>query len=464
MRNIVKSTPFNESERLLSNLADKAFLSLWAFPNVYKDEGISKGQGEELCDLLVVFNEHVIIFSDKGEVTYKPTEDIKVGWKRWVNKAYLKSSYQVYQAEKWINEYPKRIFLDKKCTIPFPIEFPPADKIKIHRVVVVRSITGAARDYYNDDNGTLMLVPDIIGEDHFERPFLIGRPSHNKGYVHFFDEHSIDVVFNELDTITDFTGYLSKKEAFIDAGRLLAAAGEDDLLGYFLSSYEEKEEPYFLDPLPDHRINVWPGFYESMKETEVYELMADIKKKSYFWDRAINLMGEAAFQKKWNMTNGKNYDEEIMVLRYMASEHRLARGILSPPVQELISRPFPDDEVLPRVRILGSATNPKLCYLWLVLSRIPELSDDQQYRKVRMNMLVHYCYACKDAKPQFETIVGVACDAINHKGGASEELVYVHTNEGGEAEYAEARRIRNELGFLKNTTESVLSQSCKDLR
>jgi hypothetical protein len=71
MRNIVKAKSFTESERLLAKLAEKAFLSLWVFPNVYKDEGITKGQGEELCDLLVVFGDHVIIFSDKGEVTYK---------------------------------------------------------------------------------------------------------------------------------------------------------------------------------------------------------------------------------------------------------------------------------------------------------------------------------------------------------------------------------------------------------
>lgn len=457
MRNIIKSAPFNESEKLLSKLADKVFLSLWSFPNVYTDEGISKGQGEELCDLLVVFNEHVIIFSDKGEVTYKPTTDIKVGWKRWVKKAYLKSCFQAYRAEKWINEYPKRIFLDKKCSIPFPIEFPPADKIHIHRVVIVRGITKAASEYYSDDSGTLMLRPDIVGEEHFERPFMIGRPSHDKGYIHFFDEKSIQIVFDELDTIADLTKYLSKKEAFIDAGRLLTASGEDDLLGYYLSSYEDadaKGNPYFIDPLPENRVVVWPGFYESVRQTEVYKLMGNFRRASYFWDKAIDLMGQGAFQGKWKETNGKNYDEEIMVLRYMAAEHRFARSFLSPAVQEIVARPFPDDEVLPRVRIIGSMTNPMLCYLWLVLPRTSEFSDYQKYREARKNLLAHYCSACKDAKPQFEIIVGVACDAVNHEGG-SEELIHVHTHEWGEAEYVEAKRIRNELGLLKNTTDSI---------
>lgn len=223
MRNIVKAQSFTESERLLAKLAEKAFLSLWAFPNVYKDEGLTKGRGEELCDLLVVFGDHVIIFSDKGEVAYKQTEDINVGWRRWVKRAYLKSSYQVYQAEKWIREFPNRIFLDNKCTSPFPVTFPPADRIKIHRVVVVRGITKAASEYYNDDSGTLVIKPDIVGDEHFQTPFLIGRPSADKGYVHLFDEVSIEAVFSELDTISDFTTYLSAKEEFIDGGNLLVA-------------------------------------------------------------------------------------------------------------------------------------------------------------------------------------------------------------------------------------------------
>lgn len=55
------------SERYLGSLARKAFLSLWSHPNVYTDENkkAGKGVGTELCDLLVVFGNDVLIFSDK---------------------------------------------------------------------------------------------------------------------------------------------------------------------------------------------------------------------------------------------------------------------------------------------------------------------------------------------------------------------------------------------------------------
>jgi len=459
MRNIVKAQSFTESERILAKLAERAFLSLWAFPNVYKDEGISKGQGEELCDLLVVFGDHVIIFSDKGEVAYKPTENINVGWGRWVKRAYLKSAHQVYQAEKWVREFPDRIFLDKKCTSPFPISFPPADKIKIHRVVVVRGITKAASEFYGDESGTLILRSGIVGNDHFTTPFVIGRPAADKGYVHLLDEISIDVIFSELDTIADFTAYLSAKEEFITSGKFLAAPGEDDLLAYYLSSYEDFESnsdaPYFIVPANAAMVSIAPGYYESVKKSEVYLQMKSMKSPSYFWDKCIETMGAAAFTGQWSETNGNTYDEEITVLRYMASEHRIARSVLSVSVTEILNRPFPDTEKLPRVRVMRSPTTPNKAYVWMVLPRTPELSDYETYRKVRKNWLAAYCYACKDAFPQYNIITGIACDAINHDG-ASEELIYVHTDEWGELEYAEAKRLRNEMGLFKNTVQSRL--------
>ncbi|MCQ2994271.1 hypothetical protein NLO95_09085 [Pseudomonas syringae] len=40
-----------ESERALTRLARKAFLSLWSYPNVYSDEGRSNGKGDDTSKL-----------------------------------------------------------------------------------------------------------------------------------------------------------------------------------------------------------------------------------------------------------------------------------------------------------------------------------------------------------------------------------------------------------------------------
>ncbi len=53
---IEKSKGENATEKLVANLCDNTFLKLWSYPNPYN------GKGQELCDVLVVFENKVFIF------------------------------------------------------------------------------------------------------------------------------------------------------------------------------------------------------------------------------------------------------------------------------------------------------------------------------------------------------------------------------------------------------------------
>jgi hypothetical protein len=54
---IEKAKGVTESERYLSRLCHHSFLSMWSYPGIFRDQGKigGKGDGKELCDLLVVF-------------------------------------------------------------------------------------------------------------------------------------------------------------------------------------------------------------------------------------------------------------------------------------------------------------------------------------------------------------------------------------------------------------------------
>ena len=50
MEAIEKGTGFTDSEKFVSQLADRAFLRLWSYPNVFIDKKRSgKGDGKELA-------------------------------------------------------------------------------------------------------------------------------------------------------------------------------------------------------------------------------------------------------------------------------------------------------------------------------------------------------------------------------------------------------------------------------
>jgi len=119
------------AERYLKRLCDKSFLSMWSYAGVHRDQGHNKkgGDGKEICDLLVVFKDHIIIFSDK-DCEFPKTGNIELDWSRWYRKAILKSAEQVWGAERWILTHPDRLFTDRACTVPFPIDLPPPGQAK----------------------------------------------------------------------------------------------------------------------------------------------------------------------------------------------------------------------------------------------------------------------------------------------------------------------------------------------
>src|SRR6266568_3945049 len=127
---IQKSEGLTAAEGHLKRLCDSSFLSLWSYPNIYCDK-----DHKEVCDLLVVFQEHIIIFSDK-DCLFPNTGDLALDWNRWFKKAIDKSARQLWGAERRIKDYPGRLFLEAHCTQPFPIELPDLEKAKFHRILI----------------------------------------------------------------------------------------------------------------------------------------------------------------------------------------------------------------------------------------------------------------------------------------------------------------------------------------
>lgn len=182
---INKSKGITPTERFLANLAEKTFLNLWSYPNVFKEQ---KG-GKELSDLLVVFNNHIIIFSDKS-IEFKNKNGINEDWKKWAKKAILESSNQIFGAERWIKRFPDRIYLDAKGEEKFPFLLPKNEDMIIHRIVLA-SFSGNELKEHIGNSGAFTINPSIIGEEnHLNTPFTVGQINEEKGFVHIMNETS----------------------------------------------------------------------------------------------------------------------------------------------------------------------------------------------------------------------------------------------------------------------------------
>ena len=118
----------------------------------------------------------------------------------------------------------------------------------IHCVVVARGAGQVCATYFGDDTGSLRVRAEISGEQHCSAdalPFVVGDVDPRGSFVHVMDDVTLDIVLRELDTVLDFTDYLTKKAAFIRSGLLRTASGEQDLLAHYAIRVDEEGEHDF---------------------------------------------------------------------------------------------------------------------------------------------------------------------------------------------------------------------------
>jgi SEC-C motif-containing protein len=446
---IIRADGTTPAERYLKRLCDKSFLSMWSYAGVYRDQGHTKqgGHGKEVCDLLVVFKNHIIIFSDK-DCEFPKTGNVELDWSRWYRKAILKSAEQVWGAERWILTHPDRLFTDRSCAVPFPIDVPGPDVAKIHRIVVAHA---ASERCIKDlgGSGSLMIMPDIIGDAHCAAPqnsvipFAIGQINPSKGFVHVFDDTTLDVVMTTLDTVTDFVNYLTKKERFITSGKLAAACGEDDLLAYYQKKIDTDGEHNFIVPPNIDFIMIEEGLWQvfSNRTERKARLLAD--EVSYSWDALIETFSHHIYDGTSHYISHPGINNQEKVFRLMAGEPRLRRRLLAKSLLDFI---FKSSKTTRATRTMVPSKPGEPYYVFLVLPHI-ESVPEEEYREVRRNLLSDYCIVTKLSFPDATDIIGIATES-GRKSYGSEDAMYYDARAWTPEEQGHARQLQTEMTEL----------------
>jgi len=428
------STP---SERYLAKLCDHTFLNLWSYPNVYVDKRKNgKGDGKELCDLLVVCGDHIIIFSDKT-IWWQDREDILLSWKRWFNRSIHHSARQIRKAERWIERMPDRIYLDKSCTKPFPLKLPPPDRRKTHGIIVALGAGEACKTFFGGGTGSLMINPAIKGEQHLNNenvvPFAIGDIDPDGPFIHVLDDATLDIVMGELDTITDFTSYLTKKAEFIRSGHLLSAGGEDDLVAYYQVHTDPQGQHDFTRPdglpLREHDVlTIAAGHYEHLQLNAQYVAKKIADRQSYVWDELIQTFTKHMIAGTSIAIEGKPFvlSEAEEAVRYMALVPRFTRRLLGKSILEVYEKGR-DKPRYTRSFLPGSFSGDPATGFFFMTLAVPdeELHDGyEQYRAARRRMSETYALSLLERYPSLKRIVGIATEPATGRG-SSEDIILI---------------------------------------
>lgn len=443
---INKGKGLTASEQVLADLSERTFMGLWSYPNVYKSPG------QELCDLLVVCGDDVIIFSDK--TIEWSGEDIKTSWPRWYKKAVKKSADQVVGAARWISEFQDRIFLDAACTNPFPFELPSPDRRRVHSVCVALGSEAAASKFFGDDDGTMMILPHLKGDDHidFEADghitFAIGDVRPDKNFIHVFNQRSLKVVMVEMDTISDFVSYLKDRADFIRGGTLTVSPSEAELVAHYLQHTRSGKRafPTAADAGGDagFQVSYLQGEYAAFIRSDEYKFKKKADRISYAWDTLIGRFGHHVVSDTAYKILEVEPDAVLAerALRIMAGEDRFARRLLGSAfvgaVQALHDQK--KDRLGRVVMPCDAFARNDQAYVFMALSSSP-FDSYERYREARASMLETYCLSVLHDYREIAVCVGIAIDALSNDG-TSEDLIAIEQLEwtlAEEASLAEAR-------------------------
>jgi hypothetical protein len=428
---IVRSEGTTKSEQYLSKLCDRSFLNLWSYPNLFKSDG------KELCDLLVVCGDHIIVFSDKT-IAWPSVDYEQLAWKRWCKRAIMKSVDQIRGAERWISKFPDRIFLDQKCTQRLPLLLPPIERRKVHGIVVALGAGEACKKYFGEGIGSLMITPSVQGDAHWKdeivAPFVVGDIDPSGAFIHVLDDATLDIVMQELDTITDLTAYLSKKENLIRSKKLLTATGEEELVAYYMTHMNLQGEHDFTKPdgtsldQNDH-ISFSSGFYENLLRNPQYLAKKSADRDSYVWDRLIEAFTDhmLAGTTIVHSDNVKSISDMEQGVRHMALVPRYIRSIWGERLLDALHQGKTTDRFT-RAFLPGPTERNRDTGFFFMTLAVPnlELADGyNQYRKTRRNMLEVYALAFLRKFPNLKQIVGIATEPPSgaSKLGSSEDMI-----------------------------------------
>jgi hypothetical protein len=437
-------------ERHLQRLAERSFLRLWSYPSPYTDRKPPK----ELCDLLVVFGDHLLLFSEKT-VRFGQASTWEERWQRWYRRSVSSAARQLAGAERWIREHPDRVFADTKCEHRLPVGLPGPTSARVHRVVIAQGAGHACQEYFQGGSGSLLVTSAAVdpllpaGLDNIRIPFEVGQGAVGGGVIHVLDEWTLSLLMTELDTIADLASYLTKKEALFTSGVTTLAMGEEELLGYYMLQHHESRGHDFV--VPEVRRaggapvmwRVTEGHWEKWLHSPERSARRAADEVSYVWDRLIETFTGYLLEGRLMGSAGTRPEHMESALRLMAAENRLNRRMLGQSLQDFLHRPHPNRW---DARVVFAAGAPGPHYVFVVLGTEGSASYEE-YREERTSLLGQYCRAAKLRWPDAEDILGIACEPPGSDGGSA-DLLHYNARDWPESERLAAEEAQRELGLL----------------
>jgi hypothetical protein len=153
-----------------------------------------------------------------------------------------------------------------------------------------------------------------------------------------FDDVGLNAVLYELDTVSDFIGYLQKKEELFSK-HIVVATGEEDLLAHYLTTMTDGEHGFIPEGETFDGLFVDESAYTGLTALPQYIRSKEANEVSYVWDEVIEYFTEVwrSGQVQYNVEKA---DLE-RALRLMATPPRVVRRKLAAMLVQAVTKTPP---------------------------------------------------------------------------------------------------------------------------
>jgi hypothetical protein len=335
------------AEQLIQQLAERTFLADWCYANPHLPNG------NELCDLLVVFGSTAIIWQIKnldGKGGQFKTSDLE------------KNMRQLAGA--------RRQLFDLKTRIEVSNARRGRETLDVSQI------------------GIIHLVSVILGQAGGTGVQALQFVEEVKGHLaHMFVLDFAELVLNELDTINDFCRYLAALEATATQTKALLVLEQRDLLAHYLANGRSFR---FVDV---EKVNlVHEGAWNALRKNAAYIRRKKEDQVSYVWDHLID------------MAHGESHEpsQYEKVAREMAKLDRYERRLLATNFLEGHEhaqkqwRENRRDNIFRRVISLNGIT---YCFLFM---------ENPVNERVRLELLEKTCFVARGRFKECCKVIGIA--------------------------------------------------------
>jgi hypothetical protein len=281
-------------------------------------------------------------------------------------------------------------------------------------------------------------------------------------------ETALELLARELDTVTDFTRYLTRRERIIRSSRLLPIAGEHDLLGRYLVSGGPDEEHDFTRPgggewREGEKLKISAGTYAALVAQPGYKARKEADKVSYEWDALLGLFTASILEGEAEGAFGKEPkpSKEEEGSRSMALEPRLRRRLLGSLVVDAKKKAeAAKADRFARNMVPGAySADETVGYVFLILAHHGEAPGVAytEYRKRRIVMLHGYCLSMLQGNRDLKRAVGIGIDAspkVTGRTGGSEDFYALEVDAWTPELDKQADELRKGFDLLKSENVS----------